>query len=209
MDNRDPKWLEWGKRLLAIAQNGLTYARDYYDVERYEMIRRIAAEILSSAADLPAKPVLYLFKGDVGYATPKVDVRGALFRDDTILMVQERADGLWSLPGGWADVNETPREAIEREIVEESGLEARATKLLAIYDRARHAHQPPSPMYVYKLFFLCQETGGEPTTSYETPAVGFFRLAELPELSLGRVTRWQVERMFQLRETPDAPTEFD
>ncbi len=126
-----PQWLEWAKRLQAIAQNGLTYAHDPFDIERYEATRRIAAEIVAAHSDIDLNSVSDLFANEKGPATPKVDMRAAVFRDDAILLVKERSDGLWSLPGGWADVNESPAKAIEREVYEESGYRTCAVKLLA------------------------------------------------------------------------------
>ena len=152
--------------------------------------------------------VLDLFSREVGYATPKVDVRGAIFRDDTILLVKERADGCWTLPGGWADVGESPSEVVVKEVYEESGYQARAIKLLAVYDRDKQGH-PPLPFYVYKLFFKCELIGGSPSSSIETEEVGFFPEDALPELSLGRVTPAQITRLFQHYRQPDLPTDFD
>lgn len=205
----EPSWLGWAKRLQAIAQNGLAYATDPFDAERYEQVWQIAAEILAAASGEPVEVVRGLFSAQVGYATPKVDVRGVVFRDDAILLVQERADGGWTLPGGWADPCESPREAVVREIREESGYETRAVRLLAVYDRSKHPHEPPFAFHVYKLFIACELLGGEAATSGETGAVGFFRENELPPLSISRVTEQQIRRFFELRRDPYAPTDFD
>ena len=144
-----PKWLEWAQRLQAVAQTGLTYAKDPFDVERYEAMRELAAEIVATHAGLEAPNVLDVFADQAGYATPKLDVRGVVFQNGKLLMVRERDDGKWTLPGGWADVGDSPREAVEREIREESGYETHAVKLLAVVDRLKQgpvaAHeQPPS-----------------------------------------------------------------
>ena len=145
-----------------------------------------------------------------GYATPKVDVRGVTFRDDRILLVRELLDGgRWTLPGGWADVNDRPSEAVEREVWEESGYRVRATKLLAVYDRRFHGHQPPHPHGIYKLFFLCDLLGGEPTASVETADAAFFAEDEIPELSISRTTRPQLQRCFAHHRNPSLPTDFD
>jgi ADP-ribose pyrophosphatase YjhB (NUDIX family) len=149
-----------------------------------------------------------LFAGQVGYATPKIDVRGAVFRDDAILLVKERSDGCWTLPGGWADVGDSPAEAVVREIAEESGYLTRAVKLLALYDRNKHGH-PPIPDHAYKLFFLCEIIGGAPAESTETNGVGFFAEDELPNLSLTRVTPAQIARLFAHNRNPNLPTDFD
>ena len=135
-------------------------------------------------------------------------MRGAVFQDDAILLVKERSDGLWTLPGGWADINESPRQCVEKEIWEESGYRATAVKLLAVYDRNLHLH-PPIPWHTYKLFFLCQLDGGAPAHSLETNGVGFFREDELPPLSVMRVTLEQINRMFDHARHPDWPTDFE
>lgn len=168
----------------------------------------IATEIIATYANVEHSYLLDLFSREVGYATPKVDVRAAIFRDDTILLVKERSDGFWTLPGGWADVGESPSEVVVKEVYEESGYEARATKLLAVYDRDKQGH-PPFPFYVYKLFFHCELIGGSPSSSIETEAVDFFPEDALPELSIGRVTAAQITRLFQHYRQPDLPTDFD
>lgn len=157
----EPRWLRWSRQLMAIAQNGLTYSNSPYDVERYEAVRGIAAEMMADRTGTDQERIVRLFAQQSGYATPKVDVRGVVFRDDAILLVKECEDGGWTLPGGWADVNESPREAVEREVVKESGYEVRATKLLAVLDRAKHPHVPPFPFHIYKVFILCDLIGGE------------------------------------------------
>ena len=203
-----PQWLEWTQRLQAIAQTGLTYAADQYDIERYEQIREIAAEIAAAHSDAGYEQISRLFAAQAGYATPKVDVRGAVFRDDMILLVKERSDGGWTLPGGWADVGDSPADAVMREIAEESGYVTRAVKLLALYDRNKHGH-PPYPFHAYKIFFLCELIGGSATTSGETDDVGFFPEDALPELSLTRVMPAQIARLFAHSRHLDWPTDFD
>lgn len=202
------KWLEWVKKLQAIAQNGLTYTENPFDVERYKSLRAIAAEIMATYSNVEPSYVVDLFAREVGYATPKVDVRGAVFLNDTILLVREREDGCWALPGGWADVGDSPSEVVVREIYEESGYHTRAIKLLAVYDRDRHGH-PPLSHYVYKLFFQCELVSGSPLPSIETDEVAFFSENEIPQLSLGRVVPEQVARVFQHYRHPDWATDFD
>ena len=204
----EPKWLEWVKKLQAIAQNGLTYTENPFDVERYKSLRAITVEIMASYSNMEPSYVADLFAREGGYATPKVDVRGAVFRGDTILLVREREDGCWTLPGGWADVGESPSEVVVREIYEESGYHTRATKLLAVYDRSKHGH-PPLVHHVYKLFFQCELVSGSPSASIETDEVAFFGENEIPELSLGRVVPAQLTRIFQHYRHPDWPTDFD
>lgn len=204
----EPKWLEWAKQLQAIAQTGLTYTESPYDTERYQAIREIAAQILATHSETDLSVIRNLFTGEFGYATPKVDVRGVVFRDSQILLVKEREDGRWTLPGGWADVGESPAESVVRETHEESGFQTRAVKLLAVYDRNKHPH-PPMLYHVYKLFFLCELLGGSPSPSVETAAADFFDKDKLPELSLGRVTPGQIAQFFQYLRNPDLPTAFD
>jgi ADP-ribose pyrophosphatase YjhB (NUDIX family) len=205
----EPKWLGWAKSLQAIAQNGLTYAVDEFDVERYEQIRDLAAEIMASNSDGDLEFIKGLFKNADGYATPKVDVRGVVFKDDKILLVKEKADGGWTLPGGWADPNESPAEGVEREVIEESGFIVKAKKLLAVYDRAKQGHIPPFPFHVYKLFFLCDLIGGKGTVSNETDGVDFFDEDKIPALSRSRVLESQIKRFFEFHRNPNLPADFD
>ena len=205
----EPQWLRWARQLQAIAQNGLTYAQNAYDVERFEAVRQVAAEMMAAGSETDLSLVLDLFSGEVGYATPKVDVRGVVFRGDALLLVRELSDGGWTLPGGWADVNESPGEAVAREVFEESGFQTQASKLLAVYDRSKHAHVPPYPYHIYKLFFRCEITGGAAADSGETDGAGFFHKDEIPELSIARVTPGQIARLFEHRLHPEWPTDFD
>jgi ADP-ribose pyrophosphatase YjhB (NUDIX family) len=206
----DPKWLIRAKELQSIAQIGLAFVKDPFDEERYRAIRRLASEMMAEGSGEPAERIEALFAGETGYATPKIDVRGAVIRDGRILLVREVLDrGRWTLPGGWADVNESPSSSVEREVREESGFETRATKLAAVWDRSLHPHDPPLPFHVYKMFFLCEVTGGAPATSVETSGVGFFAPDDLPELSTGRVLASQIRRLFEHHEQPDLPTDFD
>ena len=204
----DLKWLEWVKKLQAIAQNGLTYSENPFDIERFKSLQAIAAEIMATYTNVEHSYILDLFAREVGYATPKVDVRAAVFRDNTILLVKERSDGCWTLPGGWGDVGESPSEVAVKEAYEESGYQTRAVKLLAVYDRDKQGH-PPFPYYIYKLFFLCELVGGSPSPSIETESVEFFPEDAIPELSLGRVTPAQITRLFEHYRNPDLPTDFD
>ncbi|GAC1329601.1 MAG: NUDIX hydrolase [Chloroflexota bacterium] len=204
----DFRWLEWAQRLAAASQNGLTYAENPFDRDRYRAIQRVVAEIFAEYATADFGRIETLLQGEIGYATPKVDVRAVVFRDDRVLLVRERDDGRWSLPGGWADVSDAPSEAVVREVFEESGFRTEATKLLAVYDRTKQGH-PPMPFHAYKLFFQCDLIGGVATGSTETDGVEFFAEDNLPELSLGRVTRNQIHRFFQHRVHPEWPTDFD
>lgn len=204
-----PAWLDWARRLQAIAQNGLAYASDPFDIERFEAVRAIAAEILARSSGLPIPLVCDILTRDSGYATPKIDTRGVVFRDHKILLVRERSEGLWTLPGGWADPGASPAENVQREIREESGFETEVVKLLALWDREKHPHEPPYAFHIYKLFLLCRITGGAETLSVETDGVGFFAEDELPPLSLRRVLPAQIRRMFEHHRRPDLPTDLD
>ena len=200
--------IDWARRLAALAQSGLAYSLSPYDTDRYEQIRDIAAEMLAAMSGRDKGEMVRLLSHDAGYATPKVDVRGAVVRDGRLLLVREREDGLWTLPGGWADVGQTPRECVEREVLEESGYVVKAGKLAAVLDRDRNGH-PPFPFHAYKMFFVCHLVGGEAKTSYETPEVGFFDPAELPPLSLTRVMPRQIELVLRHWKDPSLPTAFD
>lgn len=203
------RWLEWSQRLQAIAQNGLTFTQDAYDIERYKAVRELAAEMLAEGSDIEQSVILGLLEKETDYATPKVDVRGVAFRDDKLLLVRERSDGKWTLPGGWADVCASPAENVVREIYEESGFVARTSKILAVFDRSKHPHEPPFAFHVYKIFILCIIIGGAETISAETDSVGFFGEEEIPDLSITRVTPAQVRRMFEHHRNRDLPTDFD
>lgn len=205
----EPRWLTLSRELQAIAQAGLAYSRDPFDLQRFTRLLDMAAEMAALQSTLPHERILDLFKAETGYPTPKGDVRGGVFRAGKILLVRERQDGRWSLPGGWADVNQTPTECVEREILEESGYHARATKLAAVWDaRKRNAHVRHH-CTIYKLFFLCELLGGKAAPSIETEAADFFAIQALPALSLGRTTHWQIRRMFEHLHRPGRPTDFD
>src|SRR3982074_2000853 len=188
--------LEWARELQAIAQNGLTFSRDPFDRERYTQLQELAADMLSRELEIPAVRARALWEGERGYATPKVDVRGGGSDGDQVLLVRERSDGRWALPGGWADVNDAPSEAVAREIHEESGYRARAVKLAALVDKNRHPH-PPRVDHIYKPFLVRQLVGGSPRAGHETDAAAFFPGRALPELSTGRVLGPQIERLYE------------
>jgi len=202
------RWHLHALRLAALSQNGLTFMQDVFDRQRWEEVRRIAAEMLAAGAGTSPEDMVTNLSREDGYATPKVDVRAAVFRDDQILLVQERSDGRWTLPGGWCDLGESPGVAAAREVEEESGYRVRTAKLLAVWDKLRHGH-PPSTWHAYKLFFRCDLEGGAAAASIETAAVGFFAENDLPPLSLGRVTEAQVHRMFEHSRNPSLPTDYD
>jgi ADP-ribose pyrophosphatase YjhB (NUDIX family) len=198
--------LDLSRRLLALSQTGLHFSAEEYDRERYREIGDIAAKLLELQG-ASAAAITSAWFVDTGYCTPKVEVRGAIFRDGRVLLVRERADGRWTIPGGWADVNDSPSSAVLKEIEQESGFTARILKLAAVYDRNKH--NPPSLFHSWKVFFVCEITGGEARASYETTAVEFFPLDTLPELSTGRATAEQIRRMHQHHLNLQLPTEFD
>ena len=205
----EPQWLRWARELQAMAQTGLTFSSDRYDLDRYQRLRAIAVEMMAVNSNTPLERVTGLFDQDLGYPTPKVDVRAAIFRDDRILLVREISDGRWTLPGGWADVNQSAQECVEREVKEESGFDARAIKLAGIYDYRRQGNISSHPYSIYKLFFICELIGGEAHPSLETSAVEFFARDALPELSLGRTNHRQIGRMYQHRRQPELPADFE
>lgn len=207
----EPRWLHWARELQALAQTGFAFSRDPYDRQRYEALRRIATDMLAAETDAPRAVIADLLSRDAGYATPKLEVRAAVFdARGRILMVREVQDGhRWTLPGGWADVGITPADNTVKEVREESGYDVRVVKLAAAWDRGRQGH-PPSMWATCKLFFVCELVGGEARTSIETSEVAWFARGELPaDLSLGRVLPRQIERLFEHAAQPELPTDFD
>ena len=204
----EPKWLEWAKQLQSIAQAGITYSKDVYDLERFELVRNISVEMLSHYTDVSKTLIKDLFANETGYATPKVDIRSVVFKDHKILMVREKTDGDWSLPGGWGDIGLTPSEVAVKEVKEESGYEVEVIKLMGVLDKKCHPH-PPSPYHVYKMFIRCEIIGGQPKEGMETSAVGFFAENELPPLSLARNTESQIKWAFKHLHNPQEPVYLD
>ncbi|AHZ14561.1 YjhB [Bacillus velezensis SQR9] len=170
----EPKWLEWAKQLQSAAQAGLAYSKDIYDIERFEEIRKISVDIMAHHTGTDKRIIKDVFAGDTGYPTPKVDIRAAVFKDQSILMVREKSDGRWALPGGWADIGISPGETAVKEVKEESGIEVKPVKLLAVMDKKCHSH-PPSAAHVYKVFIKCEIIGGRIREGTETSAAGFLR----------------------------------
>src|SRR5215211_2823593 len=193
---RDEQWLRWARRLQAIAQDGLTYTKDDYDLGRYEQLRDLAAEVFTAHSTVTLQEARDLLALETGPATPKVDVRAVVFRESRILLVKEPGDEGWSLPGGWADVGESPSETATREALEESGYRVKPVRLLAAYDRDRHGH-PSIPYHVYKLVFLCKIRNETPSSDVDPQGARFFDEYEIPELSITCVTRAQISRFFE------------
>jgi ADP-ribose pyrophosphatase YjhB (NUDIX family) len=204
----EEKWLEWAKQLQSISQTGLAYSKDVYDKERYEMIRKISIDILACYTEMDRQVIKELFANETGYATPKVDIRAVVFKDNEILLVREKMDGGWSLPGGWADIGLAPSEVAVKEVNEESGYEVKAVKLLAVLDKKCHPH-PPTSSYVYKLLIQCEIVGGQPKEGIETSEVRFFPEDALPPLSTARNTQSQIKLAFQYLKNPNKPVYFD
>ena len=200
--------LEQARRLLALAHTGLHYTQSDYERERYEEIEQIATQLLSAESPHSAEAIRHAWHLEDGYVTPKLDVRGAMFRDGKVLLVRERSDGKWTVPGGFADVNEWPSLSVTKEIEQESGFTARVLKLAAVHDRAKH-NFPPFMFHIWKLLFVCEITGGEARISTETAAVEFFVLDALPPLSTGRITAEQIHLLHRHYREPSLATEFD
>lgn len=203
------KHMEWARRIQAIAQIGLEYAENPYDRERYEELRQVAAEMMAEASDIPQYKWQTLFEQETGYATPKVDVRGAVFREAEVLLSREKDDGQWSLPGGWADVNDPPSVAVIRELREETGFDVRCTKLAAMLDRDLHCNDARHPFHIYKLMFLCEITGEAGDLDHDISEARFFPVDDLPPLSLHRTLPKQIALMYEHHCNPDLPTQFD
>lgn len=194
MMNKSDKWLDLAQELQFLAQGGLAYTKDKFDKERFERIRDMSAEMISLQSDLPVETVKDLFCNETGFQTPKIDSRGAVFKDDQILLVQE-FDGRWSIPGGWVDVNCSVKENTIRELYEEAGIKAKAIKVIAIQDRNLHN----SPRYVYgitKIFIECEYISGDFVRNIETIDSGYFSLDSLPELATEKVNEEQIKMCF-------------
>jgi len=207
MNHQSPKWLAWAREIYSLSQVGLTYTKNEFDLERYKRLQEIVAEMIASQSELAKQTVLDSFSMQAGYVTPKIDVRGAVIRDGKILLIQERADGKWAMPGGWADLGNAPASVAEREIWEESGFRVKAEKVVAVIDANRI--QPMEFYHAYKIIFLCTFLGGEPRISHETLAVDFFDLNHLPPLSSYRTNENMLREVFAHIGNPDRPTLFD
>ena len=204
-----PTWLEWAREIQALAQTGKRYALNDFQTERYDRLEEIAAEIVAGANGLEAESIARDFKAQTGYATPRIDVRGAVFHDNKLLMVRERLDGGWTMPGGWADVGDVPSQAAEREVWEEAGFRVKARKVVGVYD-ANRVEGWISLYHSYKLVFLCEIVGGEASPSNETSEVSFFGAGEIPSnLSVERTPPRIIRDAFRVLEEPDCPTMFD
>lgn len=206
----EDQWLQWAKRLQAIASTGLHFGAADFDKERYAEVGEISQLMLSALGEIPLQRIQALVPDFAqGYATPKVDVRGAVFDGERILLVQERTDGLWTLPGGYADVGLSAAENVVKEIAEEAGLQVRARQLFAVRHKAKHGYRPDTRDF-YKFFFICEQMQGtQPMPGLETLAADFFGVDELPALSTGRVIAEDIAAAFRHRDDPRRMTLFD
>lgn len=201
------KWLEWAVELQSIAQGALYYCKDKFDIERFERIREIAAEMISYKSDIPIEKVKDLFCNEIGYQTPKIDTRAAIFKDDKILLVKE-SNGTWSLPGGWVDVDLSVKENIVKEVKEEAGLDVITDKIIAVQDREKHN----LPIYAYKvckIFILCTVIGGKFEKNIETTESNYFNINELPSLATEKNNEEQIKMCFEAYKTDNWQTLFD
>ena len=206
MTDKD-QWLEWAIRLQSLAQNGLAYSKDVFDIQRFEEIRQIAAEMLVTPSGLPLEKVEELFCNESGYQTPKIDTRAAIFKDGKILLVQE-SDGRWALPGGWCDVDQSVMDNTIKEVKEEAGLDVSAEKVIAILDKAKN-NPAKSAHRVTKVFILCKSLGGAFVPNAETVTSDYFALDELPVLSEGKTTAQQIALCFEAEADEHWQTRFD
>ena len=196
------KWLDIAKEIQALAQAGIEFSNNKYDIERYTQLRELSVKILHQYTGAPMEKIHNLFTNEKGYQTPKVDIRGVVFRDGKILMVRETIDGFWTLPGGWADVGYSPFEIAAKEVFEEAGLNVTPQRLLAVFDKMKHAH-PPDKYHVYKLFILCKDSGQPVKSGMETTEVSWFGRDEIPSsLSIPRITAMQIQTMFAFYDNP-------
>ena len=208
MDADIPRWLDWARQIQALAQTSTTYAENEWQVERYHRLQEIAAEIISSCSALECAQLSDVFKAQIGYATPRIDVRGAVFQGDKLLLVRELADGGWTLPGGWVDVGDTPSGAAEREVWEEAGFQVKARRVIGVYDANRTG--PLELFHAFKIIFLCELIGGQAQPSNETSEVAFFGEDELPAGLSGERTRPRHLRdIFAAQRDPSLGTLFD
>ena len=202
------KWLKWAMEIQGLAQSGLAYTTNVYDIERYERLREISAEMIEEKSNINLEKVKDLFCKETGYQTPKIDTRAAIFKDNKILLVHEN-NGTWSLPGGWCDVLESVKSNTIKEVKEEAGLDVKATKIIAVQDRNKHNR----PIYAYgicKIFVMCEIIGGEFKENIETTEMKYFALDELPEnFANEKCTKEQVEMCFRAKDDENWKVQFD
>lgn len=209
MEGVPGKWLRWAREIQALAQTSFHYARNRYEKERAQRLIELAVEIVAEHSSIDPEEARTAFTAQPGYVTPKVDVRGAVVSEGRLLLVREALDGGWTLPGGWADVGETPSLAVEREVLEEAGLTVQAKSLVGVYDANRVEGQLPL-YHAYKLVFLCEYRSGELMASHETSDVGWFPFRALPgPFSPYRTTLKHIEDAIARYNNPERATVFD
>lgn len=204
----EPMWLVWARKLQSIAQAGLTYSKNTYDLDRYRQIQALSIEIMGKYTEVEPVKLQDLFANEEGYLTPKIDVRAAIFKDEMILLIREKIDGLWALPGGWADIDTSLSEALIKESREEAGVDIVPKRIIAVLDR-RHHNKPPMPYSVFKIFVECDYVSGKFVDNIETCESGLFDRNNLPPLSTGRNTEEQIEMCFKARESNFHEAIFD
>ena len=204
---KQPKWITWAREIFAMSQAGLAYSRNEFDIERYKRLQEITAEMIENQSEVSKEAALESFSLQAGYATPKIDVRGAVVHEGKILLIQERMDGKWAMPGGWADLGNAPASVAEREVWEESGYRVKAEKVIAVIDANRI--EPLEFYHAFKIIFLCKLLGGDPQVSHETMAVDFFDLNNLPPLSIYRTNEDMLREVFAHVDDPNRQTAFD
>jgi len=203
-------WLSFAKRLHSIATTGISYTKNHYDRERFEEIQAICSQMMALIGQVPIERIDALISAQAkGYVTPTIDVRGAVFRDDKILLVREKTDGRWTLPGGFADVGLSAAENICKEIAEEAGIAASAHLLYSIRHKAKGDYDPDVRDF-YKLFFLCEPADDrDPEPGPETSDARFFARAEIPPLSTGRVIEEDLDMAWTFKSQSLSKTSFD
>jgi ADP-ribose pyrophosphatase YjhB (NUDIX family) len=207
-DSIVPRWLEWAREIQALSQTGIHYSENEYQRQRYQRLTEIAAEMVNEYTGLDISALMSAFRVQKGYATPKIDVRGAVFKGDKLLLVRERQDNGWTMPGGWADVGDVPSQAAEREVWEEAGFRVKASRVIGVYDANRVG--PLELFHAFKLVFLCDLIDGEARTSNETSEVAFFGKNEIPpDLSGERTKPRQIRDAYAALENPTASTIYD
>ena len=207
-ENDVPNWLRWAREIQAISQIGLHFSKNHHDDINFTRLKEIAVEMIEAHSNLDQASARIMFQEQVGYATVKVDVRGAIVQNEKVLLVQERQDGKWCLPGGWADVGEKPSEMVAREVWEESGFQVIPERVVGVYD-ANRGGGPLAFFHAYKIVFMCRIVGGQARPSLETAAVDFFRFDDLPMLSEPRTTQRHLDDIAAHLKDPDKPAVFD
>ncbi len=208
MDTDFPKWLQWAREIQALSQTGLAFAETDYEISRYKRLIEIASEITEESTQLSAEDLSRILMYQPGYATPKCDVRAAVVKENEILLVKETTDGRWAMPGGWADVGDTPSEAAVRETFEESGFDVEPIKVVGVFD-ANRSGRPLEFFHAFKVVFLCKLLGGKAKTSDETSEVKFWSFYDLPELSTNRTNIKHIEEIQKHLLDMNRPAYFD